>query len=119
MGHRQKTLLEKKYCTFIKIIQRIINDKFWFIYDAPYQKMILHQQKWYGMASLHRVEKNTIIAGTDIPGYSKEKPPNEHYSQKTREENTFFGLHNVYKDQLAANENIQLKIVPPFTVEKL
>lgn len=87
-------------------------------YLIPGRSVILSQNKddmgWHRFTWL---ERNTIIAGTDIPGYSKEKPTEEHYSQKTREKNTFFGLHNVYKDQLAANENIQLKIVPPYAMQ--
>ena len=88
-------------------------------YLIPGRSIILSQNKndmgWHRFTWL---EKNTIIAGTDIPGYGREKPAEEHYSQKTREENTFFGLHNVYKDQLAANEDIQLKIVTPYAIQQ-
>lgn len=77
----------------------------------PGRTIILGQNKTdMGSHRFNWIEKNIIVASTDMPDYDDRKDK-KHYSESTRENRKkMFGTSNVYQDLVSANEMIKLVI---------
>ena len=79
---------------------------------VPGRTIILSQNKndmgWHRFTWL---EKNIIVAGTDMPDY-EDRLDQKHYSDKPEAiEMSLFGTKNIYKDFVAKGENVRILIV--------
>jgi hypothetical protein len=79
--------------------------------DIPGRSIILSQNKqdmgWHRFTWL---EKNIIVAGTDMPEYD-DRADQKHYSDKPQAiKMALFGTKNVYKDFVSKNEDIKMSI---------
>ena len=63
------------------------------------QDMGAHRFTW--------LERNLMVAATDMPDYDDRPPEMEHYS-KTHEKVGVFGLKKLYRDGKKANEEIKI-----------
>lgn len=75
----------------------------------PGRSVILAQNK-ADIGASHRftwLKKNIIVATTDMPDYHDCKDKPKHYSAATKERQGIFGLKNVYRDNMSANEDIK------------
>jgi len=79
--------------------------------SIPGRTIILGQNKTdMGAHRFNWIERNFIVATTDMPDYDDRKD-SKHYSQSTREnKRVLFGLKNVYKDLIPANEMIKIVV---------
>ena len=76
----------------------------------PGRTVILQQNKQdMGAHRFTWVERNVMVASTDMPDYDDRPPTKQHYS-KTHEKVGVYGLRNLYKDQRKANELIDIQI---------
>lgn len=81
----------------------------------PGKTIILHQNKWdMGSHRFTYLEKNLVVAATDLEDSNdRDNQPStgktEHYS-KTHKAVGIYGLENLYKDRVQANEDIVFKI---------
>jgi hypothetical protein len=74
----------------------------------PGRTVILDQNK--NDMGAHRftwVERNLMVAATDMPDYDDRPPDKEHYS-KTHEKVGVYGLKKLYVDNNKANEEIRI-----------
>jgi len=77
---------------------------------VPGRTVILGQNKEDMGAHLFTwIERNIIVASTDMPDYEDDKKSSKHYSDYTKR-NSIFGLENIYKDLTPADEMIQLVV---------
>ena len=79
--------------------------------SIPGRSIILAQNK--NDMGWHRftwIEKNIIVAGTDMPDYEDRVHQNQkHYSDKPEAiEMSLFGTKNIYKDTVAKDEDIRI-----------
>ena len=74
----------------------------------PGRTIILNQNKQdMGAHRFTWLERNLIVAATDMPDYDDRPPEIEHYS-KTHEKVGVFGLKKLYRDGKKANEKIKI-----------
>lgn len=78
--------------------------------SIPGRSVILGQNKEDMNAHLFTwIERNIIVASTDMPDYEDHKKSLKHYSD-AKKRNSIFGLKDIYKDLIPANEMIQLVV---------
>ena len=79
--------------------------------SIPGRTVILKQNKWdMGAHRFTLLEKNLVVAATDMPDYDdRDNTLKEHYS-KTHVKTGIYGLEKLYTDNHKADEDIQLKI---------
>jgi hypothetical protein len=65
------------------------------------QDMGAHRFTW--------LERNIMVAATDMPDYDDRPPTKQHYS-RTHEKVGVYGLRNLYKDNIKANEEIRIVV---------
>lgn len=76
----------------------------------PGRTIILQQNKQdMGAHRFTWVEKNLMVAGTDMPDYDDRPPDKEHYS-KTHEKVGVYGLKKLYTDNVSADEEIRIVV---------
>lgn len=74
----------------------------------PGRTIILNQNKQdMGAHRFTWLERNLMVAATDMPDYDDRPPEMEHYS-KTHEKVGVFGLKKLYRDGKKANEEIKI-----------
>jgi hypothetical protein len=79
----------------------------------PGKSIILHQNKHdMGSHRFTRVDKNMLVAATDLPDYddrkNQDRPP-KHYS-KTRVKGSIYGLDGVYTDDVRTNDELRFYV---------
>jgi hypothetical protein len=78
--------------------------------QIPGRTIILNQNKEdMGAHRFTWLERNLMVAATDMPDYDDRPVEKEHYS-KTHEKVGVFGLKKLYKDSKKANEAIRIVI---------
>lgn len=81
-------------------------------HGIPGRTIILAQNK--DDMGAHRftwVEQNMMVAATDMPDYDDRPPTKQHYS-RTHEKVGVYGLRNLYKDNVKANERVRIVVEP-------
>eukprot|EP00957_Ditylum_brightwellii_P184217 14031352-Ditylum_brightwellii.AAC.1 len=76
----------------------------------PGRTIILMQKK--DDMGAHRftwVEKNIVVAATDMPDYDDRPPTGEHYS-KVHDKSGIYGLKKLYTNNISADEEIRIII---------
>lgn len=76
----------------------------------PGRTVILAQNK--NDMGAHRftwASRNIMVAATDMPNYDDRPPTKQHYS-RTHEKTGVYGLRNLYRDAIKANEEIRIVV---------
>eukprot|EP00978_Attheya_sp_CCMP212_P037543 scaffold178095_cov48-Attheya_sp.AAC.2 len=74
----------------------------------PGRTIILQQDKQdMGAHRFTWVERNIMVAATDMPNYDDRPPSKEHYS-KTHEKVGVYGLKKLYKNNISADEELRI-----------
>ena len=72
------------------------------IFDQNKEDMGSHRFTW--------LEKNVVVATTDMPDYDDRGNDKVHYSDKGGEKQIMFGLRNVYADLVPVREKIRVLV---------
>jgi hypothetical protein len=76
----------------------------------PGRTVILAQNKQdMGAHRFTWASRNMMVAATDMPDYDDRPPTKQHYS-RTHEKTGVYGLRNLYKDNVKANEEIRIVV---------
>jgi len=91
--------------------RKLLDLKAWGLGFMPGRTKILDRHLMYlGETRYTDVDKDLIIAGTDIEDVYDRRNKGEHYGQ-TKKGDRVWGLDDVYKDMKSADEQIQIQLV--------